>query len=35
MWSGVLNKPNKGKGVREFRGYLMNVGVEYKNYIEK
>ena len=29
MWADVLNKPKQGKAFREFRGGLVNVGINY------
>ena len=29
MWSVVSNNPKQGKDFREFRGEIMNVGIDY------
>ena len=35
MWADVINNKNKGKVFREFRGDMMNSGIDYGNKIEK
>ena len=34
MWADVLNNPKQGKCFREFRGYLMNIDMDYEDDIE-
>ena len=35
MWHYVINKLNNFKFIREFVGDLMNVSIDYENYIER
>ena len=30
MWSNILTKPPKGRGLRDFRSELINCSVDYK-----
>ena len=35
MWADVMNNTNQGKVFRDFRGEMMNSGIDYGNSIEK